>query len=67
MNVRHYVKSKGFDGGYIEEFQKTGDYSDDELRFVVFCIESLVEDMNVDPVIVHDALVKESDTGKGIY
>ncbi len=39
----------------------TGNYSNDELRFVVFCIESLAEDMNVDPVIVHDALTKESD------
>lgn len=44
-----------------DEFQKTSNYSDDELRFVVFCIESLAEDMNVDPVIVHDALTKESD------
>lgn len=44
-----------------KEFQKTNNYSDDELRFVVFCIESLAEDMNVDPVIVHDALTKESD------
>lgn len=41
--------------------QRTSNYSDDELRFVVFCIESLAEDMNVDPVIVHDALTKESD------
>ncbi len=39
----------------------TGNYSDDELRFVVFCIESLAEDMNVDPIIVHDALTKESN------
>ena len=38
-----------------------GNYSDDELRFVVFCIENLAEDMNVDPIIVHDALAKESD------
>ena len=44
-----------------DEFQKAGNYSDDELRFVVFCIESLAEDMNVDPIIVHDALTKESD------
>lgn len=44
-----------------DEFQKTSNYSDDELRFVVFCIESLAEDMNVDPVTVHDALTKESD------
>lgn len=43
------------------EFQKTSNYSDDELRFVIFCIESLAEDMNVDPIIVHDALTKESD------
>lgn len=42
-------------------FEKTNNYSDDELRFVVFCIESLAEDMNVDPIIVHDALTKESD------
>lgn len=45
----------------VEEFQKPGNYSDHELRFVVFCIESLAEDMNLDPVIVHDALTKESD------
>lgn len=44
-----------------EGVQKSSNYSDDELRFVVFCIESLAEDMNVDPVIVHDALAKESD------
>lgn len=44
-----------------DEFQKAGNYSDDELRFVVFCIESLAEDMNIDPIIVHDALTKESD------
>lgn len=43
------------------EFQKTSNYSDDELRFVVFCIESLAEDLKVDPIIVHDALTKESD------
>ena len=36
-------------------------YSDDELRFVVFCIENLAEDMNVDPIMVHDALTIESD------
>lgn len=36
-------------------------YSDDELRFVVFCIESLAEDLNIDLVIVHDALSRESD------
>ncbi len=48
-----------------ERFQKPGYYSDDELRFVVFCIESLAEDMNVDPVIVHDALTKESYILKG--
>ena len=46
----------------IEEgFQKANQYSDDELRFVVFCIESLAEDMDVDPVVVHDVLAKESD------
>ena len=39
----------------------TGNYSDDELRFVIFCIESLAENMNVDSIIVHDALTKESD------
>lgn len=44
-----------------EQFQKSSNYSDDELRFVVFCIESLAEDMNVDSVAVHDALTKESD------
>lgn len=44
-----------------EEFKSTSNYSDDELRFVVFCIESLAEDMKVDPIIVHDALTKESN------
>lgn len=44
-----------------DEFQKTGNYSDDELRFVVFCIENLAEKTNVDPIIVHDALTRESD------
>ncbi len=44
-----------------EKFQESSNYSDDELRFVVFCIESLAEDMNVAPVIVHDALTRESD------
>lgn len=48
-------------GGYIDEFPKSSNYSDDELRFVIFCIENLAENMNVDPVIVHDALTKESD------
>lgn len=41
----------------IQEFPKSSNYSDDELRFVIFCIEN----MNVDPVIVHDALTKRSD------
>lgn len=45
----------------IEEFQGSSNYSDDELRFVIFCIENLAENMNVDPVIVHDALTKGSD------
>lgn len=44
-----------------KKFEKTGNYSDDELRFVVFCIENLAEDMDVDPVIVHDVLTRESD------
>ncbi len=44
-----------------ERFQKPGYYSDDELRFVVFCIESLAEDMGVDPVLVYDALARKSD------
>ena len=39
----------------------TGNYSVDELRFIIFCIESLAEDMNVDSVSVYDALAKESD------
>ena len=43
------------------EFRNTSNYSDDELRFVVFCIESLAEDLQVDPIIVHDALTKESN------
>lgn len=56
--------------GYTENISKmtkpiqgicTGNYSDDELRFVIFCIESLAEEMDVDPIIVHDALAKESD------
>ncbi len=44
-----------------KEFKSTSNYSDDELRFVIFCIESLAEDMKVDPIIVHDALTKESN------
>lgn len=44
-----------------EEFKNKSNYSDDELRFVVFCIESLDEDMKVDPITVHDALNKESN------
>ncbi len=43
------------------KFKDASNYSDDELRFVIFCIESLAEDMQIDPVIVHDALTKESN------
>lgn len=43
-----------------EQLYRSGNYSGDELRFVVFCIESLAEDMKVDPVVVHDALTRES-------
>lgn len=45
----------------MSDFNKSSNYSDDELRFVVFCIESLAKDINVDPIIVHDALTRESD------
>ncbi len=47
-----YEDENGSGQGYI---------SDDKLRFVIFCIENLAENMNVDPVIVHDALTRESD------
>lgn len=41
--------------------KSSGNYSDDELRFVIFCIEGLAEDMNINPIIVHDALTREND------
>lgn len=55
------------EGGKIAEMKQnvqgvcTGNYSVDELRFIIFCIESLAEDMNVDSISVYDALAKESD------
>ena len=44
---------------YAENTSKN--YSVDELRFIIFCIESLAEDMNVNSISVYDALAKESD------
>lgn len=36
-------------------------FTDDELHFAVFCIESIAERLNVDSAIVYDALSKNSD------
>lgn len=56
---REYKKSQNMKAD--NNTPQKNNYSDDELRFVVFCIESLAEDRNKDPVIIHDALTKESD------
>lgn len=36
-------------------------FTDDELHFAIFCIESIAERLNVDSVIVYDAMAKNSD------